>query len=74
MSTDANSNAAIQVIRTVDVVDTTAPVITLLGSDPVTVEVGTTYTDAGATATDIGDGNLTGLHCHRQSSGSEHCR
>ncbi len=58
--TDTNGNAAIQVIRTVEVVDTTAPVITLLGSDPVTVEVGSAYTDAGATATDIGDGDLTG--------------
>ena len=29
--------------------DTTLPVITLLGENPVTVEVGDTYTDAGAT-------------------------
>ena len=40
-------------------VDTTVPVITLLGSDPVTVEVGVAYTDAGATATDNYDGDLT---------------
>jgi uncharacterized protein YjbI with pentapeptide repeats len=57
--TDSQGNAATQVTRTVNVVDTTPPVITLLGSTPVTVEVGGTYTDAGATATDIGDGDLT---------------
>src|SRR5438093_8602829 len=39
--------------------DTTPPVITLLGSNPVTVQVGSTYTDAGATATDNVDGVLT---------------
>ena len=37
----------------------TAPVITLLGSDPVNVTEGDTYTDAGATATDVEDGDLT---------------
>ena len=62
---DAAGNAATQVTRTVNVVntlppDTTPPVITLLGSNPVTVQVGSTYTDAGATATDNIDGNLTG--------------
>ncbi len=39
--------------------DTTAPIITLVGSTPVTVEAGSTYTDAGATATDTIDGTLT---------------
>src|SRR3989442_3166929 len=39
--------------------DTTPPVITILGSNPVTVQVGSTYTDAGATATDNVDGVLT---------------
>ena len=38
--------------RTVIVVDTIAPVITIAGDNPVTVEVGDTYTDAGATASD----------------------
>ena len=33
-----------------DVVDTTAPVITVDGDNPATVELGATYTDAGATA------------------------
>ncbi|MDD5699946.1 MAG: DUF5011 domain-containing protein [Candidatus Nanoarchaeia archaeon] len=35
------------------------PVITVLGSNPVTIQVGSTYTDAGATATDVEDGDLT---------------
>ena len=56
---DANGNAAVEVTRTVTVVDTTLPVITLLGEDPVTVEVGDTYTDAGATASDTYDGDIT---------------
>ena len=57
--TDANANAAVEVTRTVNVVDTTVPVITLLGDAPVTIEVGSTYTDAGATALDNYDGDLT---------------
>lgn len=39
--------------------DVTPPVITLTGSDPVTLTVADTYTDAGATATDDRDGSLT---------------
>ena len=58
--TDTSGNAAIEVTRTVSVVDTTAPVITLLGDSSVTIEVTSTYTDAGATATDKYDGDLTG--------------
>jgi len=58
--TDLSTNAATQVTRTVDVVDTTPPVITLVGISPVIVEAGSAYLDAGATATDIGDGDLTG--------------
>jgi hypothetical protein len=56
---DAAANAAAQVTRTVNVVDTTAPVITLLGSSPVTTECGSAYTDAGATASDTCGGDLT---------------
>jgi len=57
---DASGISAGPVTRTVTVVDSTAPVITLLGVSPVTVEVGGTYTDAGATAADASDGDLTG--------------
>jgi hypothetical protein len=38
--------------RTVNVVETTAPVITLNGSNPLTVECGTAFVDPGATASD----------------------
>ena len=39
--------------------DSTAPVITLKGQAVVTVDAGTEYVDAGATATDKVDGDLT---------------
>ncbi|MBI1319109.1 MAG: DUF5011 domain-containing protein [Candidatus Hydrogenedens sp.] len=57
--TDGSSNAATQVTRTVTVSDTSAPTISLVGNATVTVECGATYTDAGATATDTCDGDLT---------------
>ena len=56
---DTTGNAAVSVTRTVNVVDTTVPVITLLGDTTVTIEVGATYTDSGATAADNYDGDLT---------------
>lgn len=45
---------------TVTFTDATKPVITLLGTNPVSVEVGNPYVDAGATALDNVDGNITG--------------
>jgi len=39
--------------------DTTVPVITLLGDASITINQGSTYTDAGATASDNIDGDLT---------------
>jgi serralysin len=51
-ATDSAGNVG-TATRTVNVVDTTAPVITVTGDDPATVELGGTYTDAGATATDL---------------------
>ena len=56
---DVAGNAATEVTRTVNVVDTTAPVITLTGLEIVTIEVGSTYTDGGATATDNYDDDTT---------------
>jgi len=59
---DAANNPAIEVTRIVNinaVVDTTAPVITLIGSSSVDLNVGDTYTEQGATATDNLDGDLT---------------
>ena len=57
--TDAAGNAAAQVTRTVNVLDASAPTITLLGSATVTHAQGSAYNDAGATATDAVDGDLT---------------
>jgi len=51
--TDSAGNASIQVTRTVDVVDTQSPVITLNGITPITLQAGVdTYTEDGATVTD----------------------
>lgn len=46
-------------VITVDTIDVIAPVITLLGSSSVDIEIGETYTDAGATALDDVDGDIT---------------
>ena len=56
---DADGNAAESVSRTVSVVDTTAPVITLLGDAVVSVEAKGSYSDLGATASDTLDGSLS---------------
>ncbi len=57
-ATDAAGNKATKT-RTVNVVDTTAPVITVKGANTVTVSHGSAYTDAGATATDNVDPAVT---------------
>jgi hypothetical protein len=57
--TDSGGNAAIPIARTVTVVDTTAPVITLNGASSITQEVGVAYTDTNATWSDFVDGNGT---------------
>ena len=56
-STDASGNSG-TATRTVNVVDTTAPVVVVTGDNPATAELGSTYTDAGATATDA-SGDVT---------------
>ena len=50
-SSDLDGNTA-TATRTVNVVDTTAPVVTVTGAATVTVELGGTYTESGATASD----------------------
>ncbi len=55
---DEAGNAAVQVTRTVTVRDTTAPVINLNGSANIALNVGDTYTEAGATASDTCDQSL----------------
>lgn len=55
---DSSGNPAEERTRKVKVVDTTAPVITLLGDNPMTLEVGTPYVEPGYVATDNYDGDL----------------
>ena len=57
---DASGNAATTVTRTVNVVDTTAPVITLIGANPINHEQGTAFSDPGSSATDNIDGDISG--------------
>ena len=56
-ATDGASNSA-TATRVVNVVDVTAPVITLTGDANIALTVGDTYTEAGATVTDNIDTNL----------------
>ena len=56
---DTNGNVTTQITRTVNVVAGDTPIITLTGIDPVTAEANTSYLDAGATASDTEDGNIT---------------
>ena len=56
---DSAGNEAVTITRTVFVVDTTSPVITLVGEAIVTVEVGSDYEDPGVAANDSVDGDLT---------------
>ncbi len=57
---DPSGNEAVPVVRTVQVVDTTAPVLALTGANPQVLECHTAYAELGATATDTCAGNLTG--------------
>ncbi|MBD2844185.1 DUF5011 domain-containing protein [Paenibacillus sp. IB182496] len=56
---DAAGNAAVQRVRTIEMVDTTAPSLTLLGDNPLTWAEGTAFVDPGATAADQYDGDLS---------------
>ena len=53
---DSSGNEAVTVVRTIQVVDTTVPVITLSGDSEVIHEAGSDYVDLGASWTDIVDG------------------
>ncbi len=55
---DASGNAA-SAVRSVNVSDTLAPALMLNGAASMTVAVGSTFVDPGATATDACSGNLT---------------
>ena len=56
-ATDASGNTG-STTRTVHVVDTTAPAVTLNGANPMTVVQGSTFVDPGATANDSCGGPL----------------
>ena len=56
-ATDDSGNTS-TATRVVNVVDTTSPTITVTGDNPMTIEVGSTFTDPGATATDVGDDDV----------------
>jgi len=58
IDTAGNGLAAVQVIRTVNVVENTPPVITLSGDATVTIVQDETYQDEGATAEDAKDGTI----------------
>lgn len=72
--TDTAGNSAIEQTRTVTVQDTSAPVITRIGAAIVSVECGTPYSDAGATANDSCTPSLTvvtgGLPINTSSTGT----
>ncbi len=60
--TDSAGAAAVPVVRTVNVVagNFNPPVITLIGNSTETVVLNSSYSDAGATASDVEDGDLSG--------------
>jgi hypothetical protein len=57
-STDAAGNTG-TAVRTITLVDTSGPVITINGSNPATVQYQSNYIDAGASANDLRDGNVS---------------
>ena len=57
---DGSGNAALRRSRTVTVADLSAPLITLSGENPFTIECLDVYTDAGASASDNLDGDISG--------------
>ena len=57
---DSLGNVSAKKVRTVKVQDTTGAVIALKGEALVTHEAGSSYTDSGASAVDMVDGDLSG--------------
>ena len=56
--TDGDGNAADTAIRTIQVVDTEGPSITLNDEDPLTLFIDAPFQDPGATSTDLRDGDV----------------
>jgi hypothetical protein len=57
--TEGNGDVFLDNLYFWSIADTTAPVITLVGDNPLELNNGDTYTDPGATASDDVDGDLT---------------
>src|SRR5947209_19643858 len=57
--TAGNSGTVVAATYTIFIADTVPPVITLKGASPVSVQLGSIYVDAGATAIDNIDGDIT---------------
>ena len=57
-ATDSSGNTS-TVTRTINVVDTTKPLVIVNGANPTIIELGDVYTDAGATTSDFGIVTLT---------------
>ena len=56
----SNASGGVSIVeREVDVVDTTPPVLALIGPNPLNISVGAPFSDPGATATDACAGDLT---------------
>ena len=53
-ATDKAGNSS-SLVRVVNIIDTTAPTMTLIGDQIVTLEAGTPYTELGVVATDLGE-------------------
>ena len=60
--TDPEGHVALPVTRTVIVKDIVAPIITLNGVNPATVQLNQKYVDPGAVAIDAFDGQLPAIH------------
>ncbi|MHA7058885.1 immunoglobulin-like domain-containing protein [Aquimarina sp. M1] len=57
--TDSSGNVAEEELKTIVVEDNLIPVITLIGNGLITLDIGDTYIDQGATAQDNYDGNIS---------------
>ena len=58
-STDSSNNVGEIIRRTVEIIDTTSPVLTLMGGANVSWEAGVAFVDPGFTAIDTLDGDIT---------------
>jgi len=59
LTVDDGQGGSASAVVVVNVVDTTPPALTLSGSNPLLLELGTPYTEPGASASDLVDGDLT---------------